>query len=278
MKLPENILPLIDGDWIAYTSCAAVEGGKDRPDLTDFNEVLTVLARWLVEIKKELKTDKEPILCFNGNGNFRYVIAKQKKYKGARPPKPFHYQHLLDYMSEELDVVRKDGLEGDDTMAIFQTHYEKKGKPSCIVSIDKDLRQVPGWTYSPEIWNAPKYGPIFVDEMGEIELVKKSTWKIVGNGLKFFYSQILTGDAVDNVPGLNGCGAKMAFTLINECTTEGEMYEAVRWAYRDVSWQPDECLLEQAQLVWMVREVNEVGEPVMWTPPVLDILKEGDEL
>lgn len=57
--------------------------------------------------------------------------------------------------------------------------------------------------------------------------------KLSGGGLKFFYSQLITGDTVDNYPGIVGAGATSAYEILNNCTTERELFEATLKAYKD---------------------------------------------
>ena len=64
--------------------------------------------------------------------------------------------------------------------------------------------------------------------MGEDQYIDK----LKGSGLKFFYSQLITGDQVDNYPGIPGSGAKAAYELLQSCTTEEELFIAVRDAYK----------------------------------------------
>jgi 5'-3' exonuclease len=90
----------------------------------------------------------------------------------------------------------------------------------------------------------------------------------VGNGLRFFYSQLITGDTVDNIPGLPRGGPRLAFSTLDGLETEEEMFRAVEEAYKKKF--PDdyrERILEQARLLWMVRELDAEGKPVMWELP-----------
>jgi hypothetical protein len=85
--------------------------------------------------------------------------------------------------------------------------------------------------------------------------------KLLGTGLSFFYAQLLTGDAVDNYPGLPGCGATRAYDLLQGCATEQELYEQVKQAYEErykANWY--ERLLEQGQLAWMQTEKGELWD------------------
>jgi hypothetical protein len=91
-----------------------------------------------------------------------------------------------------LEVHRAEvafGMEADDLLGINQT------KDTIICTIDKDLRQVPGQHYN------------FVKD--EIFTVS------VQQGLLWFYTQMLTGDASDNVSGIRGIGIKKATFFLN---------------------------------------------------------------
>lgn len=54
-----------------------------------------------------------------------------------------------------------------------------------------------------------------------------------GSGLKFFYAQILMGDATDNYKGLPNHGMTFAFNTLDKCKTEKELYMAVLLAYKN---------------------------------------------
>jgi len=73
-----------------------------------------------------------------------------------------------------------------------------------------------------------------------------------------FYTQVLTGDRVDNIPGLHGIGPKKAEKILKGCKTEDQLYEAVLKAYDN----NEEYLCEQAQLLWIRRKPNQ-----LWRKP-----------
>jgi 5'-3' exonuclease len=95
--------------------------------------------------------------------------------------------------------------------------------------------------------------------------------------MMFFYSQLLTGDSVDNIPGLKGYGPAKAYEVLKDCKTEKDLFEAVQWEYEACvgkDWQ--EYLLEQGQLLWMIRERDEDGELVHWTIPTFEDEENGE--
>lgn len=194
--------------------------------------------------------------------NFRNAIAKEKEYKATRNnKKPVHFDNLTAHVINNYDYIIANGIEADDAMSIYQ--YSNIDKLNTIIcSRDKDLRITPGMHFSWECGNQAQIGPMRVTDIGELTLDRN---KIKGNGLKFFYSQLITGDTVDNIPGLPRKGPAFAYKLLSELNTERELYDAVKGAYVSVygdGWKGH--MLEQGRLLWMVREVDKDGEPVMW--------------
>lgn len=218
------------------------------------------------------------LIFLTGKGNFRESIAVTAEYKGNRiAEKPYHYHNTRVYL-ESLGAIVVNGMEADDAMAIEAT----KDVNTIICTRDKDLRQVPGWHYGWEAGLQPEYQLRYVDELGELELIEKKSGKeITGTGLKFFYSQMITGDVTDNIKGLKGGGAVLAYRLLNTCTNESELYVATRGAYlarakkdnpdasdADINSLVDTSMLEQGRLLWMVRDLDAEGRPIMWEPPI----------
>jgi 5'-3' exonuclease len=155
-------------------------------------------------------------------------------------------------------------MEADDLMSVYQYERVKQGHLDTIIcSRDKDLRITPGMHFGWPCGKQLQFGPSRVTDMGELEL--KGGKKLVGAGLKFFYSQVLTGDAVDNYPGLPGCGPVAAHKSLHDCETEAELFERVAGLYQKKcgdTWRED--MLEQCRLAWMVRELDEEGYPVQY--------------
>ena len=197
--------------------------------------------------------------------NFRIDVATVKPYKGNRKDvvKPYHTDNILTYMLAMYDCKVANGYEADDYMMI--DHYKDLDN-TIICTRDKDLRQGGKHHFGWECGKQPQFGPKEITTFGELsyDKVKK---KLTGEGIVFFYSQLLTGDTVDNIPGLPGCGPAKAFKLLDELTTEQELYEAVKAAYANVYVKADthiSSMNEQAQLLWMVRGFDENNELIMW--------------
>lgn len=175
-------------------------------------------------------------LFLTGKDNFRNNIAITAVYKGNRTaPKPEHLPALRQHMMQEWGAVVVEGQEADDAIAIAATSF----KEECVIaSVDKDLDQIAGWHYN---------------------FVKKQGYHITAEeGMRSFYKQILTGDAADNIIGLQGIGPVKAEKILNELITEEELYAACVAAYEG----DEERVLENAKLLWLRR-----SEGQQWQPP-----------
>jgi len=284
---------LLDSDIICYeigfSSQKLNEEGELEVASWDFAQDL--LEKKIKLINEEAEATEPPLLFLTGSHylnkvlnkqrereeqpkkeyveNFRVLAAKEKVYKGTRKAdKPYHFKNLLNYMLANYEcVVSETGLEADDEMCIYQYSRWKQGlKDTIICSRDKDLRQCPGWHYSWEMGKQAAVGPIEVDELGSLTLLNPK--KVFGVGDKFFYYQMIIGDAVDNIGGLKGKGPVFGYNLLKEAVTSRECYELVAEKYVQAhgdDWK--EKMKEQAKLLYMIRELDAEGGPVHWTPP-----------
>jgi len=184
-----------------------------------------------------------------GTGNFREKLYPDYKAHRKDVERPVHLMDCTQYLIEKYGAIVIDGMEADDAMSIEQY---KDPDTSCIVSLDKDLDMVPGGHYN---WVRGEYY-----EVKELD------------GLRWFYTQVLTGDSVDNIKGLKGIGPKGAQKLLKDCNTEKEMFDVcvdkynqrhIRHSQMDV---PSGCsyedLILNCKLLWMSKK-----EPNDWRVP-----------
>lgn len=221
---------LIDADIICYRVGFASEDVEEKFCLARVTELIHEI------VYTELQCDDYKAYI-TGKGNFRNEIAVTEPYKGNRKDakRPVHYEAIRHHL-QRLGAELVEGQEADDAVAI-----EASTNGGWIVSIDKDLDQVPGWHY-----NFVKKEEYYVEEF---------------EGLKNFYSQILTGDRIDNIIGLKGIGPVKAAKILAECKTEQELYDACLKAYDGNS----ERVAENGKLLWLRRKPNQI-----WSfPPVL---------
>lgn len=279
--------PLIDGDVLIYELgfCGEYKDEEGNHRIRDWDFVQDLLVIKINEICEAVFSTQPPTLYLNSSEalvkqwnrlyperklthkpNFRIGLATKRGYKAQRKQeKPFHYNNIGAYLLANYDVKLAIGMESDDLMAIDQKD------DTIICSRDKDLKQVGGHHYSWPCGRQKEFGPAYISELGYLEIVNS---KLTGGGLKFFYSQVLTGDTVDNIPGLPKYGPVKAYTLLHDCNSERELFEVCQTAYMSVygeSWKQE--MLEQCQLLWMIRELDENQNPVMYQ--LMDMIESG---
>lgn len=246
-KLNQLIKEICEGAW-----------GEQPPCI-----YLTADERMVKRLNKFRAKRDEPLLDWKPN--FREGIATLKVYKGNRGDRkrPFYFDAITHYLMDKYECKVAIGMEADDLMSVDQ--MAAKSGTTIICSRDKDLKMTPGWHYSWQCGKQVAFGPHEYDEIGEIDLTTKG---IKGGGLKFFYSQLLTGDGTDNIPGLPRYGPVKSHRILCELESEEDLHNAVKAEYERVygeDWENQ--LYEQAHLLWMVRELDENGRPkhfVLW--------------
>jgi len=221
-KLSKPRLAIIDADLITYRVGFASNDVSEELCLGRVTALVNEI------VYQDLRCDDYKAYI-TGKSNFRNNIAVTEPYKGNRKDakKPVHYDAIRKHL-QRLGAELVEGQEADDAVAIEAT---KTG--GWIVSIDKDLDQVAGWHY-----NFVKHEEYYVTEE---------------EGLRNLFTQVLTGDRIDNIIGLKGIGPKKAEKLLKDCKTEREYYDACLKAYDGNQLRVDENL----GLLWLRRVPNQ---------------------
>lgn len=217
---------LIDSDTIAYASAATAEGQGEQIACWNANAMVE-------DTLRKLNT-RDFQLYLTGEGNFRYQIYPEYKANRIKMQRPAYLQAVKSHLVAEWGAVVAQGCEADDLLGIEQCQAEDE---TIIVSIDKDLDQIPGWHYNPK---------------KEIEYIISPL-----DGLRFFYYQLLVGDTADNIKGALGIGPKKATKILEGLSDEYSMYLAVRDQYRS-----DEELIMNARCLYIWHKEDDE-----WTPP-----------
>jgi hypothetical protein len=221
------ITAFIDADSLCYAVGFSSNDTEEPIAISRLEQTMTELC---------MDLDCEDYKGFlTGKGNFRDSIAVTVPYKGQRvSEKPVHLQALRDHLVNSWGFEVVNGIEADDAVGIAA--YAVPEDESIMVHIDKDLNQFRGWHY-----NYRKKEKYYVSEF---------------EGLTAFYTQILTGDRIDNIIGLKGIGPVKAKRILEECTNENELYQAVLKAYEG----DQQRVWENGQLLWLQREANQVWQ------------------
>ncbi len=157
-------------------------------------------------IKKE--NIKYGACLFDSKESFRK--QSYEAYKANRKGMPEDLVSQVGYLTGisyllGFETFKLDGYEADDLIARIVNGFKDSSLSICIVSSDKDLKQL--LSDKVFIYDALKNKiitkPIFEEESG----IKPEEYR---------YVLALMGDASDNIPGIKGIGEKTAFSLIKE--------------------------------------------------------------
>jgi len=186
------MLALVDADLVAYRCAASCQ--KQGVVTEDFGIAQGRASNLLNSILEATKaTDK--VLYLSGGENFRKAVVPTYKANRVDQERPHYLEALREYLVTEWGAKVTDGIEADDALGIAQT-VAPEGT-TVICSLDKDLKQVPGYHYTWEMNGTGSTGKAWKREAA-LSLVKPQ------EGMFSFYWQMVMGDRADNVPGFDG--------------------------------------------------------------------------
>ncbi|HEY6070204.1 MAG TPA: 5'-3' exonuclease H3TH domain-containing protein [Chthoniobacterales bacterium] len=210
-------LLLIDGHYYVYRSFFAIpnlSNSKGEPTNAIFGFTKT-LRLMLKHLQPELGA------VFWDEGMPERRVKLQPAYKETRKEMPLPMVPQLEFIQETLTEligfknISLPNTEADDLMGCYaMAACKRKGMEVVLATNDKDLYQLIGpcvkvYTTAKADLASPKDAFAL---LGEAEATTK--WgvppKMIGDVLA------LTGDSVDNIPGVAGLGRKTASALINE--------------------------------------------------------------
>jgi DNA polymerase-1 len=183
--MTEPKVAILDGDILAYRAAFFVEteGIEYLEERLNFD-----IASWTPPGVEKIYI---ALSCSRSDNYRRDYWPQYKAHRDINKHTPEALPEAEQYvrtLGTPLSVPR---LEADDLMGMMAS----SGK-AIAVTIDKDLRSVPGWHWNPDKEEAP----VLVDEA----LADRN-----------FYTQWLTGDSTDNVPGIWKLGPKKAAALLD---------------------------------------------------------------
>ncbi|WP_113385949.1 DNA polymerase I [Rhizobium sp. SYY.PMSO] len=139
---------------------------------------------------------------------FRKEIFPEYKANRSAPPEELIPQFGLIREATRafnLPCIETDGFEADDIIATYARQAEAAGADVTIISSDKDLMQL----VTPAVH---MYDSMKDKQIGIPDVIEK--WGVPPE--KMIDLQAMTGDSVDNVPGIPGIGPKTAAQLLEE--------------------------------------------------------------
>lgn len=249
-------LLLIDGDTLIFEAASANEYDTQWSEWlwtchADLNQAIAQLDRSIKEIQENLQTD-ETIIALSDEARWRPAIMPCYKNHRRKTRKPVVYTPLREYCHEVYDVFQRPTLEGDDVLGILATMNTANMKKveRIIVSIDKDLKTIPGKLVNYK--HARESG-----DWSPIEIT-------VEQADRFHLFQTLTGDTSDGYPGCPGIGPVKAEKLLDASCT----WDAVVGAYQKAGLN-ESVALENAQVARICRASDydfKNRKVIPWTP------------
>ena len=210
-------LLLIDGHYYVYRSFFAIPNlsnskGEPTNAIFGFTKTLRLML-------KHLQPDLGAVFWDEGMPERR--VKLQPAYKETRKEMPLPMVPQLELIQDKLTTllgfkgISLPNTEADDLMGCYaMASCKRKGMEVILATNDKDLYQLIGpcvkvYTTAKADLASPKDAFAL---LGEADATAK--WgvppKMIGDVLA------LTGDSVDNIPGVAGLGRKTASVLINE--------------------------------------------------------------
>ncbi|MGC8554995.1 MAG: DNA polymerase I [Candidatus Acidulodesulfobacterium sp.] len=163
--------------------------------------------RMLIKLIKQADI-KYGACLFDSKESFRK--QSYEEYKANRKGMPDDLVLQVDYLTDisyflGFETFKLNGYEADDLIARTVKSFEDSDVSICIVSSDKDLKQLLS-------------DKVFMYDALKNKIITKTIFE-QENGIKpeeYKFVLALMGDTSDNIPGIKGIGEKTAFALIKE--------------------------------------------------------------
>lgn len=215
---------VVDADSMIYAAGFVAEKSA-KHDVSHAYHALDLLIN---KIDEDLNADEMDFHLTGALGSSSRTLVYPEYKQNRTAPKPLYYNELVEYMITMYDAIVWNSYEADDICSLAITADPKK----VCVSIDKDLRTVPGWHYH---W-----------KKRELDLV--DDYQAAYN----FYYQVLIGDPADNVKGCPGIGQVRARSYLRKCSTEQELWLVTKETYEDTG--NGHLLIPTCEVLWLQRE------------------------
>jgi DNA polymerase-1 len=209
-------LLIIDGHAYAYRAFHAIRDLRS-PDGRPTNAVFG-----FVKMLAKLRATVEPthsIVVWDG-GLSAERIARLPEYKAQRPGMPDDLKSQLDEIVHYLNAAGvasfcRAGVEADDYIACLARRAADAGMTVVIASSDKDFMQLV----------SARVGLLNSNDKSEMVWTDGQVRAKAGVGPSQIVDWLsLTGDTVDNIPGVPGVGPKTAAELLNQFGSVAALY------------------------------------------------------
>ncbi len=254
-------LLLIDGNSIANRAFYGIMGSKmlTAKDGKYTNAVYGFLAIMFKNIE-DLKPDYMAV-----SFDLKAPTARHKMYEGYKANRHGMPEELAQQMpmikevikAMKIDIVQKEGFEGDDILGTLAKYGEEQGLDVIILSGDRDTFQLATDRVTIRIPRT-KAGKTETEEYDknkifeEYGLEPKALIEVKG----------LQGDSSDNIPGVPGIGPKTAINLIKKYNTIENLYKAIDEGKDDLKGKQKENIVENREKAFLSRTLGEINNAV----------------
>jgi len=213
----EHRLLLVDGHAFAYRAFHAIRQ-LSAPDGAPTNAIFGFI-KTLTKIQNQIQPEYLQVAWDGGMAAER--LAELPQYKAQRPPMPDALAAQLDRIQDWLAASGlpsfcQDAVEADDWIATATRQALEQGAVVIIASPDKDFMQLVSERVAllnPNDTSDTLWTPQRVVEKTGVQPSQIVDWLS------------LIGDAVDNIPGVEGVGPKTATKLLQQFGTIHALYE-----------------------------------------------------
>jgi len=213
-----NRLLLLDGMALAYRAFYAIRDLK-TPDGRPTNALYGFI-RMTQQLERQFTPTHWAVVFDGGVPEYRTCLLPT--YKAQRPPMPDDLSSQLELLNtflalSQISAIRMDGEEADDVLATLAARSTASGHAVWMATNDKDLFQI----VSPGVHIvSPAKAEVI---MGIQDVINKTG--VSPESIPEWLA--LTGDTVDNIPGVPGVGPKTASKLLQQYGTVERMYAAL---------------------------------------------------
>ncbi len=256
--MSKNKLFLIDANAFCYRAYYAI-----RNLSTSYGQPTNAVYGFINMLKKILKKHKPKFLgiCFDvGRKTFRQ--EKFSDYKINRAPMPDNLVSQMPLIKEvissyNIPIFEMEGFEADDVIATIAKKFAGKSTQVIIVSADKDMLQLVG----DDVF---VYNPLKEDAVCDKEKVKE-LFGVFPRKITDLLA--LTGDKIDNIPGVSGIGEVTARDLLKEFDSLEDIFSGLE---KIKSEKLKATLKEQKETAFLSKELAVLNTEV---PLKLDLEK-----
>ena len=262
-------LVLIDGNSIMNRAFYGIMGSKALT--AKDGKYTNAIYGFLAILFKLLEDEKPEYMAVSFD--LKAPTERHKLYEGYKANRHGMPNELAEQMpiikevlkAMNIDIVEKEGYEGDDIIGTLSRYGEEKGLEVIILSGDRD-------TFQLATDNVKIHIPRTKAGKTETEIFDRNKVKEV-YGIEpkqLIEVKGLQGDTSDNIPGVPGIGEKTALSLVQKYETIDNLYKKLEAGEADLKGKQKEKIEENKELAYLSRTLGEINTNV----PLEDTLEE----